>query len=45
MDSDYMQSFKTLAHELLVLARAKDWPASLQLTLSDKVPPDSGDLT
>ena len=40
-----MQSFRTLADKLLVLARAKVWLASLQLTFSDKVPPDSGDLT
>ena len=32
------QSFKAIAQKLLVLARAKVWPASLQLTLS-------GDLT
>ena len=36
--SCHMQSFKTLAHKLLVLGRTKIWPASHQLTLS-------GDLT
>ena len=38
MDSHQMQIFKTIAQKLLVLAKAKFWPASLRLTLF-------GDLT
>ena len=31
LDSHYIQSFKTIAQKLFILAKAKDRPASVQL--------------